>query len=134
VLTEVCKRLDIEAEGVSFPGHFLVRAVHGAAPPLLVDPFAGHILTRSGLRALASRTTGKDADPAPEMLVTASKKDILARMLRNLRAIYANAGDGARLIPVLERLHVVAPSDDVRTALERLGGQRSWPAGNREVN
>ena len=112
--------------GVSFPGHFLVRADMPRGT-ILVDPFAGRPLTREELRALYARATGEDRDPPPRMLEPAGKLQILARILHNLRSIYENRNDDRRLRGVLERLHVVEPSEALRQKIEELGGGTPWP-------
>lgn len=133
VLIEVCQRIGIDARGVSFPGHFLVRA-GDAGSRVFVDPFEGCILEPSALRSLYSRATGKSEDPDPRLLEPASKRHILGRMLNNLGAIYASASDGARLTRVLEHLYVVAPSQEVKEKLEQLGGHVLRPVGRGDTN
>src|SRR6185437_3487351 len=59
VLTEVCRRAGVEARGVSFPGHFLVRADLPRGT-IVVDPFAGRPISRDELRALFARATGDE--------------------------------------------------------------------------
>ncbi|AUX27130.1 hypothetical protein SOCEGT47_077090 [Sorangium cellulosum] len=133
VLLEVCRRVGMEAQGVSFPGHFLVRTpVRGGV--LLIDPFEGRLLGREDLRALHARATGAARDPDPRLLVPAQKRQILVRMLNNLRSIYASRSDAARLRGVLERIQVLAPSEELRKELDQLGGERPWPSSGRAVN
>ena len=127
VLLEVCRRAGLEAQGVSFPGHFLVRTP-GQGGVLLVDPFEGRLLGREDLRALYARATGVARDPDARLLSPATKRHILIRMLSNLRAIYGRRPDPDRLRGVLERLQVLAPSEDLRRELEQLGGERPWPS------
>jgi regulator of sirC expression with transglutaminase-like and TPR domain len=121
VLTEVCRRAGVDAHGVAFPGHFLVRA-DTPRGTILVDPFTGRQLSRDELRALFARATGQHRDPPARLIEPATKVQILARMLNNLRAIYEQRRDEARLRGVLARLHVLAPNDDLRQRLEALGG------------
>jgi regulator of sirC expression with transglutaminase-like and TPR domain len=122
VLIEVCRRAGVEARGVSFPGHFLVRAEtpHGT---VLVDPFTGRSLSREQLRSLYARATGQTGDPPSRLLEPATKKHILARILNNLRGAYERRSDAERLLAVLERLQVVAPSDELRRRIETAGGR-----------
>jgi regulator of sirC expression with transglutaminase-like and TPR domain len=127
VLLEVCWRVGLDAQGVSFPGHFLVRTP-GPGGVLLVDPFEGRLLGRDDLRALHKRATGEVRDPDPRLLAAAPKRHILVRMLNNLRSIYSGRSDTARLRCVLERMQVLAPSDELRHQLEQLGGERPWPS------
>jgi regulator of sirC expression with transglutaminase-like and TPR domain len=133
VFLEVCWRVGVDAQGVSFPGHFLVRTpIKGGL--LLIDPFEGRLLGREDLRALHARVTGSARDPDPRLLAAAPKRQILVRMLNNLRSIYANRADEARLRCVIERMQVLAPSDELRRELEQLGGERPWPSSGRGVN
>lgn len=128
VLMEIGRRVGLDIHGVSFPGHFLVRH-EGPEGPMFVDPFDGRVLAQDDLRALFTRATGQASAPDPRMLESASKRQILVRMLNNLRGIYANRGDRDRLRGVLERMEVLAPSEEIRRALEELGGTTPWPSG-----
>jgi regulator of sirC expression with transglutaminase-like and TPR domain len=119
VLIEVCRRAGVDASGVSFPNHFLVRAP-GPLGPLFVDPFEGCVLGAAELRRLYALHTGEERDPDPRLLEPATKCQILVRMLNNLRAIYAAREDLARLRGVLLRLEVLAPSDELRAQIESL--------------
>jgi regulator of sirC expression with transglutaminase-like and TPR domain len=133
VLTEVCRRAGVDAHGVSFPGHFLVRADLPRGT-IVIDPFAGRPLSRDELRALYARATGDEGEPPPRMLEPATKAQILARILHNLRGIYESRKDDARLRGVLERLQVLTPSDDQRARVEALGGGTPWPSSGGAVN
>ncbi|MBK8251971.1 MAG: transglutaminase family protein [Polyangiaceae bacterium] len=133
VITEVCKRAGVEAQGVSFPGHFLVRS---PAPNGLyvADPFAGHLMTQADLRNLLAKTTGNPRDPDARMLEGATPRQILIRMLSNLRGVYSNRGDKDRERDVLARLFVLTPTDEVKRDLDTLGGERGIMSGSRELN
>lgn len=128
VLAEVCRRAGVHAHGVSFPGHFLVRT-NLPRGTIVIDPFAGRPLSRDELRALYARATGDDGDPSPRLLEPATKAQILARILNNLRSIYEERRDDARLRGVLERLQVLAPNDKLRRRIEALGGGAPWQSG-----
>jgi len=133
VLTEVCRRAGVEARGISFPGHFLVRCdtPRGA---VLVDPFAGRALSHDELKALYTRVTGDDREPHARLFEPATKAQILVRMLNNLRGIYEQQGDNERLCAVLERIQVLAPGEALRQQIERLGGSTPWRSGGAGVN
>jgi regulator of sirC expression with transglutaminase-like and TPR domain len=123
VLIEVASRAGVEAQGVSFPAHFLVRA-RGSEGPLYVDPFEGRVLTRSDLRDLFAQASGERRDPDPHLLEPVPSRHILMRMLNNLRAIHAHASDCERLRRVLERMAVIAPTDSIRRDLAALDAGR----------
>lgn len=118
---EVARRLGLDAAGVGFPGHFLVR-VDGGPAPLILNPFGGGVaLDRPALEAMLARASGPKVRLADVSLAGAPKRAILIRMLNNLVAIYGQDGDSFRLLEVLERLAVLDPSDDgIAAALERL--------------
>ncbi|MGD9951452.1 MAG: SirB1 family protein [Burkholderiales bacterium] len=117
VYLEIGRRVGLALEGVSFPGHFLVRLrLRGAM--LVLDPFSGgDALAESELRVRLARVipegaTGGvpvDALPLDSFLEAAGKRQILARLLRNLKGIYREAGQPQRQLGVLNRMLVVAP-------------------------
>jgi regulator of sirC expression with transglutaminase-like and TPR domain len=122
VLADIAARAGVEARGVSFPGHFLVRSpVPGGA--VVIDPFEGRLLGVSELRNIYARSTGLVGEVPPKLLEPATKRQVLLRMLNNLRGIYASRGDSERLCGVLERMQVLAPTDDNRAEIEKLGGR-----------
>jgi regulator of sirC expression with transglutaminase-like and TPR domain len=126
VLTEICDRTGVEARGVSFPSHFLVRAP-SVSGPRFIDPFEGKLLSTEDLRALYQRTTGDEGEPDPRLLEPATKRQILVRMLNNLRGVYAARQDRRRLRDVLERLEVLLPSDELRAQIESCEGAPPRP-------
>jgi len=114
---EVGRRVGLPLEGVSFPGHFLVRLqVRGGV--LLLDPFAGGLpQSEADLRDRLKRVIpeGVAADvpvaelPLDQFLEPASKRQILARVLRNLKAIYREVNKPERMLEVLNRMLVLSP-------------------------
>ncbi len=79
-------RLGIDVRGISFPGHFLVR--YGADQHVIVDPFAGRILSRPDCATLLKQLAGARAVLRDEYFTAAGNKDILIRILDNLKQIY----------------------------------------------
>jgi len=117
----VGRRVGLPLEGVSFPGHFLVRTVKRGGASAFIDPFEGRVLEPGQLRSLYEQATGDPSSGIDERyLEPAPRRQIIARMLNNLRAIYEVRGDRQRLRRVLERLAVVSPSDEVRSRLDHL--------------
>jgi regulator of sirC expression with transglutaminase-like and TPR domain len=120
VLMAVARRAGLKLEGVSFPCHFLVRAVPENGVPLFIDPFDGRILPREEIQAMWEELTGDPSSIVDEQaLAPASSRQIIARILANLRNIYEVRGDGRRLCQVLARMAVVTPSEEVDDRLER---------------
>lgn len=111
---EVGKRVGLPLRGVSFPGHFLVKLPHQGGD-IVLDPFSGGVsLGIENLETLL-RHSGMEPPERPAeiamLLDAASGKSILARMLRNLKAIYRNAGQAEKLLDVLNLLLAVAPDE-----------------------
>jgi regulator of sirC expression with transglutaminase-like and TPR domain len=110
---EIARPLGLAVQGVSFPGHFLVKlAVAGGE--VVIDPFTGQSLTREALeeRLLPFRRAADAGLGAPTLaawLQAASAREMLARLLRNLREIYRQAGDLPRWLAVQRRLVLVLP-------------------------
>ncbi len=111
---EVASQVGLEAAGISFPGHFLVK-LHMPRGEVVIDPFSGQSLSREELdeRLLPYRRqrglTGDFEAPLGLFLQAAPPRDVIARLLRNLKEIHRTAEDWQRLLPVLERLVVLLP-------------------------
>lgn len=125
VYIEVSRRVGVQARGVGFPGHFLVR-VDDSEGTVIVDPFSGgQMLSEGALTQLLARGGARiKLDRA--MLAPTPVRHIVARVLMNLRGIYAARADYARLLVVLDRLIDLVPevTDEVRERgllLARLG-------------
>jgi regulator of sirC expression with transglutaminase-like and TPR domain len=102
LLLEFARHIGLEAHGVSFPGHFLVRFTLGAGV-VVIDPFSGDSLSREELE---KRATGFGS-PLAQLLRPASRHEILTRMLRNLEAIHLQSGDDRLLSGVRHRLGIL---------------------------
>ena len=114
---EIGRRIGLPLEGVSFPGHFLVRLpLRGGT--LVLDPFSGGVpQSEAELRERLTRVIPRDAAdgvpvaelPLDQFLEPASNRQILARLLRNLKGVYREKDQPERLLEVLNRMIVVAP-------------------------
>jgi regulator of sirC expression with transglutaminase-like and TPR domain len=131
VLMEVGRRLGIELHGVSFPGHFLVRLAAGDGDRVL-DPYHGGVaLDTEELEDRLKQAVGPGAVLLPEHLQVATKKQVLTRMLNNLRGIYQRKGDAEREWHVVEKLAVLNPKDErLGEALELLRKRGGGPSLN----
>jgi regulator of sirC expression with transglutaminase-like and TPR domain len=109
VYLEVGRRLGLNLYGVSFPTHFLVKAVDDRGE-LIIDPFVGgKILTIAEIRARLTQIYGQPVDIHPDLLKAAGSRHILARMLRNLKNIYIAASDWSRALAALDRILMLDP-------------------------
>ena len=115
---ELGRRIGLPLEGVSFPGHFLVRLkLRGGV--LVLDPFSGGSpQSEEDLRKRVKRVIPDgvaDDLPASELpldqfLEPAGNRQILSRVLRNLKGIYHRENrNPQRLLDVLNRMLVLTP-------------------------
>ena len=109
---EIGKRLGLPLQGVSFPGHFLVKCAMRDGNGV-IDPYAGG--TSLGIKDLQARVRtlsgGRDMPPEAvmSMLAASPAPEILARMLRNLRAIHAECGDNEKALAAANRVIDLSP-------------------------
>lgn len=132
VLIEVCRRVGIDARGVSFPGHFLVRIQDEDGDLMFIDPFDGRLLDDRHLAELHRRAIGDDGPIDPRVLEPASKGHVLMRLLNNLRAIYERTGDQTRLLGVLARMQILSPDDELQGRIRQVA--RRSPSGGSTLN
>jgi regulator of sirC expression with transglutaminase-like and TPR domain len=108
---EVGRRAGLALQGVSFPGHFLVKcAVEDGT--VVLDPYSGGLsLGLVDLQRRLREVQGGEVSRAiiASLLVAASRKDIILRMLRNLKAIYLREKDYGRALPIMDWIVATAP-------------------------
>lgn len=113
---ELAQGLGLAARGVCFPGHFMVK-VSLTEGQVVMDPLDGQSLSRDELieRLEPLRPDALQADdaevPLGLFLQVAPSRDIIARMLCNLREIHTSQGDWLRVIAVQNRLLTLLPHD-----------------------
>ncbi len=113
VQMEIARRLDMDMEGIAFPGHFLVRMpVQGGL--MVLDPYqGGRSLDVDELRQRAQPHVG-DSELGDQQLLklldAASHRAILTRMLRNLRTVYVERDDPERALRCADRLLTIDPT------------------------
>ena len=111
---ELAQNLELQAEGIGFPGHFLVQVSLGQGR-VVVDPFTGASLSREELleriEAFHPRSTQPldSSVPLALYLQPARPRQILARMLRNLQEIHRSQSDWKRFVAVQDRLVTLLP-------------------------
>jgi regulator of sirC expression with transglutaminase-like and TPR domain len=102
-------RAGLTVRGIGLPGHFVVQAERGGEQSLL-DPFhGGRFLDQEGCAALLARVHGPGARLRPEHLRPVSGRQILVRMLANLKGVYTTLGDARRALAAVDRLLLLAP-------------------------
>jgi len=114
VQMEVARRVGMPLDGISFPGHFLVRLPVGDSV-LVMDPFnRGRPLDVEELRQRAKPHLGgemPDDEALYRILHPATNRAMLMRMLRNLHGVYAEGEDWERAVRSADRLLKLVPDN-----------------------
>ncbi len=112
IYMEVGRRLGLALVGIGFPGHFLVK-YSGPDGERILDPFLGGAnLSEAQLAAKLRSMYGENnplAAQVSKLLTPATKKEILTRMLGNLKGVYLNKGDFERALSVIDRMVLIRP-------------------------
>ena len=114
IYQELATQISLTARGISFPGHFLVKLKMPAGEAVL-DPFTGQTLSREALEERLDpyrRQQGLVGDfdvPLGLFLQPAEPRDVLARMLNNLKRLHQEQADWGRLLAVQHRLVRLLP-------------------------
>ena len=111
---EVARKLDWPVQGVSFPGHFLVKHPiegRGAGAPaeVVLDPFSARVLDEAACRALFDRALGPSVPFDRRWLRGATVREILARLLGNLKQIHVERGELEAALACCERILLLFP-------------------------
>ena len=109
VYCEVGRRAGLVAQGVGFPGHFLVRVGGESEQSRLVDPFNGVVIGEENCQELLDNMYGGQVPLRAEHLRPATAREIIIRLLRNLKGIYSEAHLHRRALAVVERILLLAP-------------------------
>ena len=114
VYMEVAQRAGLQIEGVNFPGHFLVRCPEIGAPRhdgVIIDPFhGGALLSEHDCRVLLQRHVGSEVAFNRSLLVSATRTQIIVRMLLNLKNVYVHMRSFPQARDVTELLLAITPS------------------------
>lgn len=107
---EVARRIGLAVHGVGFPGHFLVK-YQEADENIVIDVFnKGEILAESDMARLLAQLYGARLTFQAGFLAATSKREILRRMLNNLKLIYLQADAPLQALQVVEQLLILDPS------------------------
>ncbi len=114
VYMEIGRRAGLRIDGVNFPGHFLVRCpeIGGrGGTGLIVDPFhGGALLSEPDCRLLLQKHVGPKVAFSPSLLAPATRQQIVARMLLNLKRLYVSMRSFPQAREVTEMLLALTPS------------------------
>jgi regulator of sirC expression with transglutaminase-like and TPR domain len=107
VYIEVGRRVGLPMFGVGFPGHFLVKL--GGAQDVIIDPFFGRLLDERACAERLRTVMGRDTPFDRELLRAATSREIVVRMLRNLKQIYLQSRQLEPALACSDRILLVDP-------------------------
>jgi regulator of sirC expression with transglutaminase-like and TPR domain len=101
---EVARRAGVRADPVGFPGHFLACIEDADGARLVIDPFNGGSVQSEAALGELLRSSGSNLEYSEELAAPTPVRQVVSRMLMNLRGIYTMRGDYARLLVVFDHL------------------------------
>ena len=110
IYIEVAQRLNLNSFGVGFPGHFLVKVL-ADEDEVIVDPFFGCTLSQADCQNRLQEVAGKEAVLDPRMLEATPHREILQRVLRNLKLYHVSQKEYEAALACSERILLLAGDD-----------------------
>lgn len=113
---ELAQQIGLNVRGISFPGHFLMK-LSVPSGDIVIDPFNGVSLSREELEERLEpyfeQNSYPGAIPLSYYLHAAHPREILVRMLRNLKSLFLEHRQWERLLGVQQRLVILLPEEIV---------------------
>jgi regulator of sirC expression with transglutaminase-like and TPR domain len=110
VYMEVARRISFSLYGVGMPGHFLVKHYDVDGHAILIDAFErGSIVTEEDCRQKLDSIYSGQVALQPEFLLAVTRRQMLTRMLNNLRSVYLSQRDFRRAVQVVDLVLVIYP-------------------------
>ncbi len=114
IYMEIASQIGLDVKGISFPGHFLMKLTVNSGD-IILDPFNGTSLSREELeeRLEPYFPNGRSSDDLPlsSYLSNATPRTILIRMLRNLKALFAEHPHWQQFLNIQQRLVILLPNE-----------------------
>ncbi len=114
IYIEIAQQIGLDVKGISFPGHFLMK-LSVASGDIILDPFNGASLTREDIEERLEpyfiHGRRPSDPPLASYLEEASSRTILVRMLRNLKALFAEHPHWKQFLNVQQRLVILLPDE-----------------------
>lgn len=114
IYIELAQQIGLDVKGISFPGHFLMKLTIKTGD-IILDPFNGASLSREEIeeRLEPYFINGRNPDDPPlvSYLANATERSILVRMLRNLKAVYAEQPHWKEFLNVQQKLVILLPDE-----------------------
>src|SRR5579864_6116728 len=117
IYMEVAGRVGFPLSGVGMPGHFLLKHYGDSEPEILIDCFnRGDILSRQDCQSRLDEIYSGEMKLRPEFLHPISRRQILTRMLNNLKTVYLSTRNFRKALPIADLILVIYPrsAEDVK--------------------
>ena len=117
VYMEVARRVGFSLAGVGMPGHFLLKHYGHDGKETLIDCFnRGDVLTRQDCQSRLDEIYSGEMTLRPEFLHPISRRQILTRMLNNLKTVYLSTRNFRKALPIADLILVIYPqsAEDVK--------------------
>jgi len=110
VYMEVARRVGFPLVGVGMPGHFLLKHYDVEGREILIDPFnRGRILTAQDCQRALDKIYDGQMPLQPEFLMAVSRRQVLVRMLNNLKSIYLSARNFRKALSIVDLILAIYP-------------------------
>ena len=110
VYMEVARRVSFQLFGVGMPGHFLLKHYDVDGHSILIDAFErGSIVTEEDCRQKLDSIYPGQVALQPEFLLPVTRRQMLTRMLNNLRSVYLSQRDFRRAVQIVDLILVIYP-------------------------
>jgi regulator of sirC expression with transglutaminase-like and TPR domain len=110
VYMEVARRVGFHLSGVGMPGHFLLKHYSEDGQEMLIDCFnRGDIVSRQDCQSRLDEIYSGEMTLRPEFLHPISRRQILTRMLNNLKTVYLSTRNFRKALPIADLILVIYP-------------------------
>lgn len=110
VYMEVARRVGFPLFGVGMPGHFLLKHYDVEGRQVLIDCFeGGHILSDSDCQQRLDEIYSGQLPLQPDFLMAVSRRQILTRVLNNLKTVYLSTRNFKKALPLVDLVLVIYP-------------------------
>ena len=110
IYMEVGRRLGFPLFGVGMPGHFLLKNYDIDGSETLIDCFnGGDILNAQDCQRRLDEIYSGQMTLRPEFLFAVSRRQMLTRILNNLKTVYMTARNFKKVLPLVDLVLVIYP-------------------------
>ena len=107
----LCRSMEWNADGINFPGHFMMR-LEKDGERILIDPFQScQILEAKDLRLILKNVMGEYAELSNDYYRSCTNRDILLRFQNNLKYRHIDAENYEKALVIVHRMALIAPED-----------------------